>query len=77
MTHKANDQAYGKGSVVRALVGGQQTDVRITDILANLDPPRFEADRVILAKDADDYRYPEEGHHVWGYVSDILEVIKF
>lgn len=64
-----------KGTVVRALIGGRDQVVRITDIL-DLTPPRFEADQVILDKDKGDWRYPEQISHVWGYVSDILTIIK-
>jgi hypothetical protein len=63
------------GTVVRALVGGHDQVVRITEIL-DLDPPRFEADKVILINNRNDWHYPEKIDHVWGYVSDILAVIK-
>lgn len=63
------------GTVVSALIGGREQTVRITDIL-DLEPPRFEADRVILTNNRNDYHYPEANDRVWGYTSDILAIIK-
>jgi len=67
------------GSNVRTLIGGRPQDVRVTYIYRNLDPVRFDAEVLVQTPDKDDFDYPGEnqGNKVWGFASDILEVLKY
>lgn len=62
------------GATVQVLINGRPEMVEVTNVYPDLDPPRFDGNRVVH-KD-DDWKYPEEGDKsVWGYMSDILVVV--
>lgn len=67
---------FVKGSTVRFLRNGTPSTAVVTHIFEGIEPVRFEGDLVV--QEQNEWLYPGEGDkHIWAYVSDILEVIKF
>jgi hypothetical protein len=64
------------GSKIKYLRNGQPSEATVTYVFDELKPPRFEGD--LIVSDENEWLYPGEGDkRIWGYTSDILEVIQY